>query len=247
MPPSTVRRVRGEAAPDLPKGAAARAAAEPTDLLHRKSLGDQLYGILEERIVTAALPPASRLSEEAIAEEFAISRSPVREVLAKLERIGFAERSGVRDRRVAVPTAKFVADTYETWIVLEVGRTYLSCQAATPDDHEAIRAHLAAMAKAWRQPDRQHYMTLSDAYPDLLHGRCDNHQLLRVLGDFEKYRRWLTALYLRDVPPSPTSLAEHKAIGEHYIARDLVGLSDSIRVHIQQQRDCVLEQLGQGE
>lgn len=61
--------------------------------------------------------------------------------------------------------------------------------------------------------------------------------------DFEKYRRWLISIYLRDVPPSPTSFAEHKAIADYYIQRDLIGLSDSIKIHILQQRDCVLAKL----
>src|SRR5215813_13565606 len=93
--------------------AAAGATAQVrTELLERRNLGDQLYEILEDRIVAGVLQPGTRLSEEAIAAEFGISRSPVRDVLAKLESMGLAERVLFRDRRVAVPTEKFVCDTY---------------------------------------------------------------------------------------------------------------------------------------
>ena len=101
-----------------------KAAAEP--LLQRKSLTEQMLEILEARIVNGKLVPGSRLSEEAIAAEFGTSRSPVRDVLAALEREGFADRVNLRDRRVATPTKKFVQDTYDTWILLEVNRTFIS-------------------------------------------------------------------------------------------------------------------------
>lgn len=217
-------------------------ASDPVSL-HRKNLSEQVFEILEQRIVSGVLPPGSRLSEEAIAEEFSTSRSPVRDVLNKLERLGFAERAGPRDRRVQVPTARLVSDTYETWIILEVGRTYTSSQGASAADHDEIRRHIAAMTLAWNEGRMKEYEHLSDEIPEMLHRRCDNLQLLSVLSDFEKYRKWLVAVYLKDEPPNPNSLVEHQMIAEHYINRDLIGLTRSIQVHVRQQRDRVLAQV----
>jgi GntR family transcriptional regulator, rspAB operon transcriptional repressor len=223
--------------------AAGDIGARAADVLERRNLGDQLYEILEERIVSGTLPPGSRLSEEAIATEFGISRSPVRDVLAKLDSTGFAERAGLRDRRIAIPTEKFVCDTYETWIILELARVYLSSEAAKAPDHQQIRTHLSLMTQTWKAGRVDAYVKLANQLPDLLRHRCDNHQLLGVLHNFEKYRRWLVALYLRDERPSPTSLAEHKAVANYYMKRDLIGLKESITVHILQQRDSVLKKL----
>lgn len=216
--------------------------ADPVSL-HRKNLAEQVFEILEQRIVSGTLAPGSRLSEEAIAEEFSTSRSPVRDVLNKLERLGFAERVGARDRRVQVPTAKLVADTYETWIILEVGRTYTSSQGASAADHDEIRRHIDDMTRAWSAGRMNDYARLSEAFPEMLHRRCDNMQLLSVLTDFEKYRTWLVAVYLRNEPPNPDSLVEHRMIAEHYVNRDLIGLTRSIQVHVRQQRDRVLAQV----
>ncbi|WP_051328992.1 GntR family transcriptional regulator [Geminicoccus roseus] len=49
---------------------------------------DRLYGILRDRICTLAYPPGMRLSEEELAEEFHVSRTPVRRVLTRLENEG---------------------------------------------------------------------------------------------------------------------------------------------------------------
>ena len=55
----------------------------PTDSLTQKA-----YRILEEQIVTLQLPPASVLSESALAKQFTIGRTPIREALQRLAREG---------------------------------------------------------------------------------------------------------------------------------------------------------------
>lgn len=56
----------------------------------------RIYHALRDRICLIEYPPGSRLSEEEIAQEFAVSRTPVRRVLARLESEGLVEaRHGV--------------------------------------------------------------------------------------------------------------------------------------------------------
>lgn len=221
----------------------AKRGGKTPPVLQRKSLTEQLREILELRIVSAELLPGTRLSEEAIASEYATSRSPVRDVLAALEREGLAERLGLRDRRVATPTKKFAHDTYETWIMLEINRTYISSQNATAGDHNQINQALVQMREALEDKRQRAYAALAMAFPELLHNRCDNHQLLSVLKDFEKYRRWLSALYLGAEDPSLMMLEEHREIAQAYLRADLQALTASIQSHVRKQRDRVLQNL----
>ncbi|MEZ5110257.1 MAG: GntR family transcriptional regulator [Microbacteriaceae bacterium] len=48
------------------------------------SLGAQVADVLRQRIVRGELVPGSRLTEEALAEEFAVSRGPVRDAIRQL-------------------------------------------------------------------------------------------------------------------------------------------------------------------
>jgi len=218
-----------------------KAAAAP--LLQRKSLTEQILEILEARIVNGELVPGSRLSEEAIAAEFGTSRSPVRDVLAVLEREGFADRVNLRDRRVATPTKKFVQDTYDTWILLEVNRTFISSINAVVEDHARINEALDGMREALKGGRRKEYTRFAMAFPEMLHDRCNNLQLISVLKDFEKYRRWLATLYLGEEVPSLMMLEEHREIAQAYIKMDLPALTQSITRHVTKQRDHVLEKL----
>ncbi len=52
---------------------------------------ERIYRILRDRICLLDYPPGSRLSEEELAQEFQISRTPVRRVLARLESEGLVQ------------------------------------------------------------------------------------------------------------------------------------------------------------
>ncbi|MPZ35583.1 MAG: FCD domain-containing protein [Rhodospirillales bacterium] len=210
------------------------------EMLQRKNLSAQVYDILEKRILTGDIPPGASLAEESAAEEFGISRSPVREAISALEQIGLAERGRGRDRRVVIPSAKFIADTYDAWTILEAGRCYLSSLAATAEDHDEIRRALSGMEKAKRAHDLAIYSELSRRFHHLLKCRCDNVQILSVFNNFEKYRQWLVALYHDDTDTSESTMKEHREIAKRYIEKDLAGLTASIQRHIAGQKDRVL-------
>jgi DNA-binding GntR family transcriptional regulator len=209
-------------------------------LISRKSLSSQVFEILETRIINGVLRPGSRLAEEAIAQELGISRSPVREAISELERVYLAERIGPRDRRVVVPTTKFVADIYDTWCIVEIGRTYLSCITAPPADHSRIEGLLDRMEDSLRAGEREHHAELSTEFHKLLTQRCHNERLLRVLRDCERHIQWLETIYYRDIDSSENSMREHREIARRYIEKDLLGLISAIQDHTRRQRNLVI-------
>jgi DNA-binding GntR family transcriptional regulator len=213
--------------------------------VQRKNLTDQLYEILEARIISGSITPGTRLSEESVAEAFGVSRSPAREAITELERIGLAARVGPRDRIVATPSVKLISDTFEAWWILDSGRTYLSSLRATPSDHRRLYALLDALDLAVgpeRLPERKR---LSQEFHDLLTGGCDNARLDAILSDFEKYIRWFKMLYFEELDGSTTSRDEHRAIVDNYVRQDLQSLTDLIRRHILGQRDQIIARIRQ--
>ncbi len=74
---------------------AGRRSAERPATVARERF-ERIYRTLRDRICLLEYLPGARLSEEELAEEFAISRTPVRRVLARLESEGLIEaRHGV--------------------------------------------------------------------------------------------------------------------------------------------------------
>jgi DNA-binding GntR family transcriptional regulator len=77
-----------------------------------------LYEQLRAALAEEDLPPGSRVSEIGLCRRFSVSRTPMREALARLEQDGLIERRGsalfVRDR-----TADEIIDIYRVRVYLE--------------------------------------------------------------------------------------------------------------------------------
>jgi DNA-binding GntR family transcriptional regulator len=81
--------------------------------LHQAGLADQIYESIGEAIVAGSLAPGTRLRDKDLAEELGVSRTPVREALQRLTRVGLVEMSPSRFTRVAEDSDDTVANTLE--------------------------------------------------------------------------------------------------------------------------------------
>jgi DNA-binding GntR family transcriptional regulator len=85
--------------------------------------GDHIFRLLRQQIVSNEIPPNSRLVEEDIADQFGVSRSPVREALRRLEQDGLIRRLR---RGMLVSVGVSQEELYE----LHLLRTEIDCVAA---------------------------------------------------------------------------------------------------------------------
>jgi len=77
------------------------------------SLPEQIAARVGDRIVTEAIPPGSRIIEQAIADEFRASRGPVREALRILEREGLVRIDPRHGARATQLSLQEVRDIFE--------------------------------------------------------------------------------------------------------------------------------------
>ena len=77
------------------------------------SVPDQLAAELARRILRGQLPPGRRLGEQEVADEFKVSRGPVREAMRVLEREGLITLNPRRGAVVTELDAREVADLFE--------------------------------------------------------------------------------------------------------------------------------------
>lgn len=78
-----------------------------------------VYSEIVRQIATGQLSPGQRLVEKALAESFDMSRTPIREVLFKLERDGLVQRTRNQGARVTAFTPDDIEQIYEIRSALE--------------------------------------------------------------------------------------------------------------------------------
>jgi DNA-binding GntR family transcriptional regulator len=82
-------------------------------------LVDRLAAAIQGRIVGGSIPVGTRLRQEALADEFEVSRTPVREALRKLQATGVVELLPNRGAIVRGPSVRDIREAYEVRAELE--------------------------------------------------------------------------------------------------------------------------------
>lgn len=108
-----------------------------------------VYAKLRDDILRGTLLPGERLSTQRLAEEFKVSRTPVREALARLESQGLTARVEGWGYVVRTITVRIAEEIFETRMVVEIAAAELATQRAEESELDAMalclskaRAHL---------------------------------------------------------------------------------------------------------
>jgi DNA-binding GntR family transcriptional regulator len=85
----------------------------------RRALVDKLAAELQSRVLAGDFPPGTRLRQEALAADFGVSRTPIREALRKLQASGLVELRPNRGAVVRGLTPREIRDAYAVRAELE--------------------------------------------------------------------------------------------------------------------------------
>ncbi|HVC71214.1 MAG TPA: GntR family transcriptional regulator [Acidimicrobiales bacterium] len=96
------------------------------------------YDRIRRSIVEGSYPAGSRLVEQALSAELALSRTPIREALRRLEVEGLVLYRRNRGAVVRATTPEEVADLYELRARLEGYAAELAAVRSTADDRQAL-------------------------------------------------------------------------------------------------------------
>jgi DNA-binding GntR family transcriptional regulator len=108
-----------------------------------RSQKDRVYQSLRKEILTLALTPRQMLIEAELARRFRVSKTPIREALAVLQRDGLVEALPRKGYLVTPITMRDVQNLLELRVALEGMAAELAASRLTPDDLvrlEALRA-----------------------------------------------------------------------------------------------------------
>lgn len=104
----------------------------------KQLLAEGLFHLIGERIVSGDLAPGARIRDSELAAELSVSRTPVREALQRLERIGMVTMYPSRYTEVSSITPEQI-ETAHVFAGLQAGIiTRLACTLLTPDEVQTV-------------------------------------------------------------------------------------------------------------
>ncbi|MDT0158355.1 GntR family transcriptional regulator [Microbacterium sp. ARD32] len=126
--------------------------AAPTTVTSKRLLAEGVFHLVGERIVTGEFAPGSRIRDSELARELAVSRTPVREALQRLERIGLVVMYPNRYTEISRITPESIRIAHD-FAGLQAGIIVrLACPRLTADDLDAVSALITRITETVDDP-----------------------------------------------------------------------------------------------
>lgn len=196
-----------------------------------RSTPAQIADSVVDAILAGRVTPGQRLGEQELADVFGVSRTLVREAMARLSARGMVEVSSRRGWFVVEPSREDAVEAFDARVAIETGMLN-SLAAPLPKARLArLKAHYKAEQAAIRkgEPGRRSFL-LGDFHVCL--AECVSGPLLAdILRDLTA-RTTLVATLFQSTHDATLSCADHVAIVGALEAGDAAGAAALMRRHI---------------
>ena len=195
-----------------------------------RSSASEAYELLLAEIESGGLPPGARLREQELAERFAISRTPIREALKRLELQGLITHEPHHGAVVAALEYNQMAELYLLREVLEGTAARLAAQHATAVEIGVLQEMVESDRRLTGEP-KQLALT-NRAFHQQIRDSGRNRFVSRALENLRLSLALLAGTTLAVPGRGAGSVAEHAEIIARIAARDGDGAEAAARLHI---------------
>ncbi|CAH1659005.1 DNA-binding GntR family transcriptional regulator [Hyphomicrobiales bacterium] len=192
-------------------------AAETGTSVPDETLAERAYRLIEDQIISLALPPGMRLTEQELASRLDIGRTPVREALQRLVNDGLVVVFPRKGIAVSVVNPLDVLMALEVRTVLERLLAGGAARRVSPQARLELAALAEQLAAAAEAGDQERFVELDRSVYRRLGEIASNPFLVRALAPLEAMARRARYYFLRnDDLAEPARL--HRAMIEHVVA-----------------------------
>ena len=211
-----------------------------------QSLVDVVAERLEAAIISGALEPGSRLSEQALAGSLGVSRGPLREAIRRLEGRKLLQRTPNIGVRVAALSLKDLNEILQVREALEGMACGLAAKNMTDAELAGLKALLDQHEQQKSVQEGKGYYQESkdfDFHFRIVTGSRNERLIQMLCGDL--YYLLRVYRYKSSTKPgrAKEALQEHKDIVAALLRRDATGAEQKMRQHIRKARSYVEEQI----
>ena len=180
-----------------------------------------VYAELRRRILDNAIAAGSSVSIKELADEFGVSRTPIRDALIRLEKEGLLEFVPHQGVRILPLSADDMGEIYMILAGLELAAIETILDRAPDETALApMDAGIAAMEAALAEDDLNAWATADEAFHDALVKLAGNRRLADLVAGYRSQTRRARLITLRLRPKPTRSTKHHRALTEAIRAGD---------------------------
>ena len=197
--------------------------------LKQRALYEEVAELLRHRIFNRELTPGSWIDELKIADEYGISRTPLREALKVLATEGLVTMKVRRGAYVTEVNEKDLTDVYHLLSVLEADAAGVVATQATDAQIKILQDLHSQLKGAVR--NRELFFEINEAFHMQLLMTANNRWRDQMVADLRKVMKLNRHNSLLKSGRIAESLSEHSAIMQAIAARDADNAAQCMRNH----------------
>ena len=203
-----------------------------TEKLQKETNRDYALRVIRENIVNMELKPGSMISEQDIANELNLSRTPVHEAMQELSTTKIIEILPQRGSHVSLIDMALVDEAVFVRATIESAITELACKQATDEDIQALEENVNLQEFYYSKNNTDKIMELDNAFHEMMYkitNKMQCHYMVKLMNiHYDRIRE----LNLRSFN-SETIIKEHKHIVECFKAKNSDAAKASLLKHLE--------------
>jgi len=196
-----------------------------------RALYEEVAELLRQRIFSSELAPGSWIDEMRLAEEYGISRTPMREALKVLAAEGLVTMKVRRGAYVTEVNDKDQRDVYHLLALLESDAAGVVAQNASDaqlQDLKSLHQELVACVH-----DTERFFEVNERFHMRLLAIADNRWRDQMVADLRKVMKLNRHNSLLKSGRIEESLSEHQALLDALLARDAAASVQCMKAHFE--------------
>jgi DNA-binding GntR family transcriptional regulator len=229
---SDTTKLAGSSASRPRESEAHRLAIEPIDTSF--SFKNKAYAALKNVIVSMDIYRSRsdiRLDERQLAQDFGISRTPVREAMAQLEREGFVRAVPRRGIYVVRKTKTEVIEMITAWAALESMAARLITEKAGENDVASLRRMFTNFENGQVRAHLDEYSEANIEFHQTIIRMSANSVLIDLAANLFTHMRMIRRKTIGEKDRADRSIRDHMHIIEALEARDTARAETLVRDH----------------
>jgi DNA-binding GntR family transcriptional regulator len=201
--------------------------------LSPRALYEEVAELLRQRIFRRELEPGGWIDELKIAEDYGISRTPLREALKVLAAEGLVTMKVRRGAYVTEVNEKDLSDVYHLLSLLESDAAGVVAERASPAQLQELQSLHDALEKAAKpgKQDRARFFEINESFHMKLLEIADNRWRNQMVADLRKVMKLNRQHSLLKTGRLDESLKEHRLIMNALSAHDKNAATVAMQAH----------------
>ena len=208
--------------------------------IEKHSLPDIIANDLRERILSGDLTEGESIRQDALAEEYDVSRMPIREALKRLDAEGLVQLTTNRGASVTKHSLREIGEIFELRTLIEVDLFRRAIPAMTSTDFARCAKILDDMEGSYDADDVAKWGALNFQYHSALYLAADRKLTNEILKGVSAHSDRYVRMHLSAMKQREPAKAEHRDLLAMAQARDVEGGCRVLVRHLSRTKDQLL-------